>query len=370
MSALRDDIARLVHGLHRVSREAGPMAVMEVCGTHTVSLFRSGVKAFLPESFRVVSGPGCPVCVTAQGYVDAAIDLALRPDVTVATYGDMVRVPGRKGSLEQLRANGASVLVVYSVRDALRFAAQHPDREVAFLAVGFETTAPATAAAVLEAEALGLKNFSVLGGHKLVMPAVEALLSAGDVPLDGFLLPGHVSVIIGSRAYEPVAKRYQKPAVVTGFEPVQMLRGLLRLAELVAQKRPSIENVYGVAVAEEGNPTAMAFLNRVFEPVDAEWRALGVIKGSGLGLKEPWARFDAAKRFSLVFGQDYDPPGCLCGEVIQGKALPGDCPHFARGCTPRRPIGPCMVSSEGTCAAWHKYGRNFRHLPPPAVAAG
>jgi hydrogenase expression/formation protein HypD len=368
VSALRDDIARLVRGLHRISAEHGPISVMEVCGTHTVSLFRSGVKAFLPEDFRLVSGPGCPVCVTAQGYIDAAIELARRPGVCVATYGDMVRVPGREGSLEQLRASGASVLVVYSVRDALRYAAEHPEQEVVFLAVGFETTAPSTAAAVQEARAMELMNFSVLSGHKLVMPAVEALLANGDVPLDGFLLPGHVSVIIGSRAFEPVAARYNKPAVVTGFEPEQMLRGLLRLGVLVAQGRASIENVYGVAVAEEGNPVAMAFLDRVFEPVDVEWRALGVIPGSGLGFKEEWARFDAARRFSVVFGEDYDPPGCLCGEVIQGKAMPASCPHFAKGCTPMRPIGPCMVSSEGTCAAWHKYGRNFRHLPPPALA--
>lgn len=370
MSTLSQGVARLANDMHRVCKEAGPMAVMEVCGTHTVSLFRTGVKAFLPESFRVVSGPGCPVCVTSQGYIDAASQLALRPEVTIASYGDMLRVPGQHGSLEKHRANGASILVVYSVRDALRFAAENPGRQVVFLAVGFETTAPATAAAVLEAEKKGLKNFSVLLGHKVVMPAVEALLAAGDVPLDGFLLPGHVSVIIGSDAFQPVAKRFGKPAVVTGFEPEQMLQGLLRLAELVAQKRAAIENVYGVAVAEKGNLVAQAFLDKVFVPADTEWRALGVIPGSGLGLRPQWAAFDAAQRFGITFGADYDPPGCICGEVIQGKALPNDCPHFAKGCTPRRPIGPCMVSSEGTCAAWYKYGRNFRHLPPPPVLAG
>lgn len=367
MSGLRDDVARLAHAIHTVA-DGRPMAFMEVCGTHTVALFRSGVKAFLPENFRIVSGPGCPVCVTAQGYVDACIDLARMPGVTVATYGDMVRVPGRKGSLEQLRAEGASVLVVYSIRDALRHAAENPERQVVFLAVGFETTAPATAAAVLEAQQLGLKNFTVLSGHKLVMPAVEALLTAGDVPLDGFLLPGHVSVIIGAKAFKPVAERFGKPAVVAGFEPEQMLKGLLRLGELAREGAPRIENVYGVAVAEDGNAVAMRFIERVFEPADAEWRALGVIPGSGLGFREAFAEFDAVRRFGLTFGADYDPPGCICGEVIQGKAMPQDCPHFAKGCTPRRPIGPCMVSSEGTCAAWYKYGRNFRHVPPPAVA--
>jgi hydrogenase expression/formation protein HypD len=367
MSTLSREVARLAHELHRVCRETGPFSAMEVCGTHTVALFRTGVKAFLPESFRLVSGPGCPVCVTAQGYIDAAIELTRRPELCVATYGDMLRVPGRHGSLEQHRANGARVLVVYSVRDALHFAQEHPGVEVVFLAVGFETTAPATAAAVLEAQRLGLKNFSVLLGHKLVMPAVETLLSAGDVRLNGFLLPGHVSVIVGTRVYESIARRFGLPAVVAGFEPEQMLRGLLRVAELVALGRASIENVYGVAVAPAGNPVAQALLERVLEPVDAEWRALGVIPKSGLGLKEPFASFDAAKKFEVAFGSDYDPPGCRCGEVIQGKTQPQDCPLFAKACTPRRPWGPCMVSSEGTCAAWYKYGRNFKHLPPPVL---
>ncbi|HTB34013.1 MAG TPA: hydrogenase formation protein HypD [bacterium] len=369
MSTRDQAVARLANDLHRVCAAAGPMRAMEVCGTHTVSLFRTGIKAFLPESFQLVSGPGCPVCVTAQGYIDAATELAARGDLTIATYGDMLKVPGRRGSLEAQRAEGASILVVYSIRDALRHAEEHPERQVVFLAVGFETTAPATAAAVLEAGRRGLKNFSVLLGHKLVMPAVEALLGAGDVPLDGFLLPGHVSVIIGSEAYEPVAKVYGKSAVVTGFEPEQMLRGLLRLAELIARRQAVVENVYQVAVGQVGNRTAQQLLEKVFTPADAEWRALGVIPKSGLGLRPEWAFFDAAQRFGVSFGKDYDPPGCRCGDVIQGKALPGDCPHFARGCTPRRPIGPCMVSSEGTCAAWFKYGRQFRHLPPPAVTA-
>lgn len=361
------EVPRLVHALHKVLAEAGPMTVMEVCGTHTVSLFRTGVKAFLPEGLRLVSGPGCPVCVTAQGYIDAASQLAQRREVTLATYGDMLRVPGRQGSLESHRARGASILVVYSVRDAIKYAAEHPSREVVFLAVGFETTAPATAAAVLEARRLGLKNFSLLLGHKLVMPAMRALLAGGDLPLQGFLLPGHVSVIIGAKAYAPIAQIHAKPCVVTGFEPEQMLKGLLRLAELIAQGRTVVDNVYSVAVSEEGNPMAMRFVDSVFDPVDAEWRAMGVIEGSGLGLKEPFRAFDAASRFGVTFGADYDPPGCRCGEVIQGKALPQDCPIFATACTPAKPWGPCMVSSEGTCAAYYKYGRNFKRLPPPPL---
>lgn len=368
MSAESREIARLAHELHAVCKGGPAISAMEVCGTHTVSLFRTGVKAFLPESFRLVSGPGCPVCVTAQGYIDAAIELAARPGVCIATYGDMLRVPGRNGSLERHRAQGGQVLVVYSVRDALHHAQAHPSTQVVFLAVGFETTAPATAAAVLEARRLGLGNFSVLLGHKLVMPAVQALLAAGDVPLQGFLLPGHVSVIIGARAYLPVARDFGLPGVVAGFEPAQMLRGLLGLARLIRRGEAAIENVYGVAVHDEGNPVALDFLSRVLEPADAEWRALGVIPMSGLGLKPAYADLDAAARFGVSFGGDYDPPGCRCGEVIQGKALPQDCPLFGKACTPRKPWGPCMVSSEGTCAAWFKYGRNFRHVLPPLAA--
>ncbi len=368
MSAEAREIAVLAHELHAVCAEGEPISAMEVCGTHTVSLFRSGVKAFLPERFRLVSGPGCPVCVTAQGYIDAAIELARQPGVCIATYGDMLRVPGRSGSLEQHRAEGGQVLVVYSIRDAIHHAQAHPGLQVVFLAVGFETTAPATAAAVLEAQRLGLRNFSVLLGHKLVMPAVQALLSAGDVPLDGFLLPGHVSVIIGAHAYQPVARDFGLPGVVAGFEPAQMLRGLLQLARLIRAGRASIANVYGVAVQQDGNPRAQDLLGRVLEPADAEWRALGVIPASGLGLKAPYAAFDAAQRFGVSFGADYDPPGCRCGEVIQGKALPQECPMFGKACTPRKPWGPCMVSSEGTCAAWYKYGRNFKHVLPPLAA--
>lgn len=331
--------------------------IMEVCGTHTVSLFRSGVRSMLPANVRLISGPGCPVCVTSQGYIDTACELAARPGVTLATYGDMVRVPGRTGSLEHQRAQGAHILVVYSPRDAVRFAAEHPDREVVFLGVGFETTAPATAAAVLEAHRLGLPNFSVLTAHKLVIPAMLALLSAGDVPVQGFLCPGHVSIIIGAGAYRPIVEGHRKPCVVAGFEPEQMVRGILQLVCQIAQDEARLDNVYGVAVSEAGNQVAQACLTDVFEPADAVWRAMGTIPGSGLELRPAYRALDARHRFALDLGEDYDPPGCRCGEVIQGKAEPRDCPLFARSCTPMRPIGPCMVSSEGTCSAWYKYGR-------------
>lgn len=346
----------LAERICRLAERVGEARLMEVCGTHTVSLFRSGVKSLMPAGVRLISGPGCPVCVTSQGYIDAACEIAGRPDVTVCTYGDMVRVPGATGSLERRRAEGGRIVVVYSARDAVRHAREHPDRQVVFLAVGFETTAPASAAAVMEAHAQGLDNFTLLMGHKLVMPALNAILSAGDVPLDGFLLPGHVSVVIGMEPYRPIVERFGKPCVVAGFEPEQLLAAIAHLLEQIADGRPRLENAYSVAVRPEGNPAARACIAEVFEPADTVWRAMGTIPLSGLALRPPYRRFDALKRFGLSIGPDYDPPGCKCGEVIQGKAVPTDCGLFANRCTPATPIGPCMVSSEGTCAAWYKYG--------------
>lgn len=331
---------------------------MEVCGTHTVALFRSGIRSLLPPSLGMISGPGCPVCVTSQGYIDAACELAARPRVALCTYGDMLRVPGRRGSLEQQRARGAQVVVVYSARDALRFAERHPDRKVVFLAVGFETTAPATAAAIIEAQHRSLQNFSLLCAHKRIVPAMLALLSQSDpgAPgVSGFLCPGHVSVVIGARAYQPVVETYHKPCVVAGFEPTQLLLGILHLTKQVTRGQAALENVYGAAVTDEGNPTARRWLENVFVPAPAVWRAMGTIPDSGLELIEPYRHFDAQQRFEITIGPDYDAPGCRCGDVIQGKVQPDECPHFGAGCTPAAPIGPCMVSSEGTCAAWYRY---------------
>jgi hydrogenase expression/formation protein HypD len=331
---------------------------MEVCGTHTVSIFRSGIRSMLPPNLEMISGPGCPVCVTAQRHIDAAIDVASRPGVIVATYGDMLRVPGRLGSLEQLRADGADVRVVNSARTALRVTMQNPDRSVVLLGVGFETTAPATAAVVLDAERDGIENFTILVSHKLVLPAMCALLEAGDAPLDGFLCPGHVSVIIGASAYRPIVQRYGRPCVVAGFEPGQILKGIISLLHQVADGRSDIENVYTATVTDSGNAVALDLLRRVFVVADTPWRALGVIPQSGLELSPRYRRFDAVRRFGVVIGEDEDHPACLCGQVIQGKARPTDCPLFGNRCTPLDPVGPCMVSSEGTCAAWHKYHRN------------
>ncbi len=351
-------LKHLIQRMQDLAGQLGPVRLMEICGTHTVSLFRTGVKSLIPSNVRMVSGPGCPVCVTPQGYIDAACDLAATHNVTICTYGDMLRVPGCSGSLEEQRAKGAQIVVVYSTRDALRYAIDHPERQVVFLAVGFETTAPATAAAVAEADRRGLENFSVLVSHKLVIPAMSALLSAGDVPIDGFLCPGHVSVIIGAESYRPIVEQYRKPCVVAGFEPEQMLAGIVRLLELIAAGTPALDNVYGVAVGEGGNAPARQWLGEVFAPTDEAWRAMGTIPQSGLALRGRYRRFDATRRFAIQIGEDYDPPDCRCGEVIQGKVEPPECPLFAHGCSPMRAIGPCMVSSEGTCAAWYKYHRS------------
>ncbi len=344
-----EEIARLCAGRETIR-------LMEVCGTHTVSLFRSGIRSLLPPSLRLVSGPGCPVCVTSQGYIDAALDAAGIEGVAICTYGDMVRVPGRRGSLEQSRARGANIVVCYSILDSLRYAEKHPDQQVIFLSVGFETTAPSAAAAVIEAKRRKIDNFFLLCGHKLVMPALNTLLAGNDLPIDGFLLPGHVSVIIGSDAYGDLVEKHGKCCVIAGFEPGQIMSGIEALARQAAEGSPRLENVYGVAVTPEGNCRARECMEQVFEEADAVWRAMGTIPKSGLDLNEDYRDFDAIGRFGLRIGRDYDPPGCRCGEVIQGKVEPSECALFGKECTNHNPVGPCMVSSEGTCAAWYRYG--------------
>lgn len=331
------------------------LSLMEICGTHTVSLFRSGVKSLLPASLRLVSGPGCPVCVTPVGYLDAACELALREGVSILSYGDMMRVPGTSLSLAESRAMGARVEVVYSARSAVRYAMEHPGEQVVFLALGFETTTPASALAVLEARAAGLRNFSLLVGHKRVLPAMHALLEDPSLPLDGFLCPGHVSVVIGTRVYENIARSYAKACVVAGFEAESMLCAIERLVAMALSGRPAVENCYPVAVRPEGNRLALELIDRVFEPSDTTWRALGVLPESGLQLRTEFADYDAAQRFGLSLEADSHPPGCRCGEVICGKITPDACPLFRVACTPSDPVGPCMVSSEGSCAAWFKY---------------
>jgi hydrogenase expression/formation protein HypD len=344
-----------------------PVKFMEVCGTHTMSAFRCGLHSLMPRNVTLLSGPGCPVCVTSQGDIDQLIELARDRDVTLCTYGDMLRVIGSEGSLEQCRAEGADVRVVYSSLDAVKLAAENPQREVVFAAVGFETTTPASAAAVIEASRLGLQNFSILASHKLIIPAMRALLESGDVQVDGFLCPGHVAVIIGAAVFEPIVEKYHSPCVIAGFEGPQIAAALARLTELVVEGRAELENLYSQAVTEEGNLAAQAIIKEVFTPADWQWRGLGKLKSSGLTLRFAYARYDARTRFNLGSPTGRENPGCRCGDVITGRATPIDCKLFATACTPVRALGPCMVSSEGTCQAWFKY----HHVrTPKKVEAG
>lgn len=345
------------------SRACRPMTFMEVCGTHTMSVARFGLRTLLPRRVRLISGPGCPVCVTPVGYVDHALALAAMERVIIATFGDMLRVPGSdagngEGTIRSLatsRAAGADVRVVYSPLDALRIAQGRPDREVVFLGVGFETTAPALAATVIRAKEMGLTNFSMLSAAKTIPEAMEVLASAGDLKLDGFLCPGHVSAILGSAVYEPLAVRHGLACAVAGFEAVEILRGIASLVTQVADNAPTVQNCYGGVVRGEGNPAALDILHRVFEPEDSVWRGVGPIPGSGLAIRSAYRAFDAARRFEVALPPPAEPKGCRCGEVLKGLIEPPECPLFGEICTPDHPRGACMVSSEGSCAASYNY---------------
>lgn len=329
---------------------------MEVCGTHTMAAARSGLRTLLPAGVRLSSGPGCPVCVTAPGYVAAACALARRPGVVVATFGDMVRVPGGDVSLEEERARGADVRPVYSTLDALALARRLPGREVVFLGVGFETTAPTVAAAVRTARDEGIENFSVLVAHKTMPGALRALATAPDIALDGLLCPGHVSTVTGEGIYRFLPAEFGIPCAIAGFEPLEILLGIESLLGQILEGQPRVENVYRWVVRPGGNARARAVMEEVFEACDAEWRGIGTIPGSGLRLRAAFAAFDAGRRFSIRVPHVAPPRGCLCGRILRGVAEPADCPLFGRSCTPRRPVGPCMVSSEGACAAAYTYG--------------
>lgn len=344
---------RLADRIAAVSRR--PMRLMEVCGTHTMSIFRHGIRSLLPEAVSLLSGPGCPVCVTAQADIDAFIALAREPEVTVATFGDLMRVPGTESSLQLERADGADIRIVYSTFDAVTLAKQHPERKVVFLGVGFETTAPTVAAAILAAKEQGVDNFFVFSAHKTVPPALAALMGLPGVALDGFILPGHVSVIIGEEGYRPFFERFQIPCVITGFEPVDILQGICRLAEQVQAGTPALENAYPRAVSAEGNEKARQLLETVFEPSGAVWRGLGGIGRSGLKIRQPFADVDAGRRFDLILPEPIAPKGCACEDILTGAKTPPQCPLFRKVCTPLDPVGPCMVSSEGTCAAYYRF---------------
>jgi len=333
-----------------------PVTIMEVCGTHTHAIARSGLRAAVPEGLSLLSGPGCPVCVTAVGEIDCAVELAGRDGVTLCTFGDMIRVPGSESTLADARAAGASVELCYSPMEAVELAERDPGRQVVFVGVGFETTAPTVAGAALEARRLGLRNFSLLVSHKLIPPAMLALLAHGEVAIDAFLCPGHVSVIIGSNAYRPVVERFRVPCVVGGFEPADVLQAISLMLDQLADGRAEVETQYSRAVRPDGNPRARAIVDRVFALDDARWRGIGTIPGSGLKLRPEFAEFDALERFGVEVKAGREHPACRCGDVLRGVLRARECGAFGRLCTPDSPLGPCMVSSEGACSAEYRYG--------------
>lgn len=354
-SAFKDPkLARgLIETIHRLAPEHATL--MEVCGTHTVAIARNGIRDLMPEGLRLASGPGCPVCVTCNRDIDTVIALARIPNVTITTFGDMTRVPGSTSSLLAEQAAGRSVEIVYSPLDALAFAKAHPEREVVFVGVGFETTTPLVAMAIKRAKAMGLSNFTVFAAHKNMPGALELLVGDPTLELDALILPGHVSTIIGAEPYCFLAEKYGIPGVITGFEPVDVLQGIAMLVRQLHEGRAEIEIAYARGVMPEGNPVALAAIDEVFETCTATWRGLGDIPGSGYRIRDEFANFDAVRRFEPDVEPTRDPKGCRCGDVLRARIAPNECPLFRTVCTPENPVGPCMVSSEGSCAAYYRY---------------
>lgn len=354
-SAFKDPkLARgLIETIHRLAPEHATL--MEVCGTHTVAIARNGIRDLMPEGLRLASGPGCPVCVTCNRDIDTVIALARIPNVTITTFGDMTRVPGSTSSLLAEQAAGRSVEIVYSPLDALAFAKAHPEREVVFVGVGFETTTPLVAMAIKRAKAMGLSNFTVFAAHKNMPGALELLVGDPTLELDALILPGHVSTIIGAEPYRFLAEKYGIPGVITGFEPVDVLQGIAMLVRQLHEGRAEIEIAYARGVMPEGNPVALAVIDEVFETCTATWRGLGDIPGSGYRIRDEFANFDAVRRFEPDVEPTRDPKGCRCGDVLRARIAPNECPLFRAVCTPENPVGPCMVSSEGSCAAYYRY---------------
>ncbi|HWP43685.1 MAG TPA: hydrogenase formation protein HypD [Blastocatellia bacterium] len=335
-----------------------PLKLMEVCGGHTHTIFKYGIEDLLPPNIEMIHGPGCPVCVIPLGRVDDSISIALQPGVIFTTFGDMMRVPGSKTSLFDAKAAGADVRMVYSPLDALKIAKKNPGRHVVFLALGFETTAPSTAMTVLQAAKVGVENFSVFCNHIMIVPALKAMLDSPDLKLDGFIGPGHVSTVIGTRCYEFVAAQYGKPLVVSGFEPLDVLQSVYMIVRQIVEDRAEVENQYSRVVLRDGNTKALEAIFEVFEPRDYfEWRGLGSIARSGMRLRQKYAAYDAELKFAVPGLRIADPKACQCGEILKGVKKPWECKVFGTACTPETPIGSCMVSSEGACAAYYNFGR-------------
>ena len=345
---------KLLERIHRHSHK--PIKLMEFCGGHTVAIFKHGLRQLLPKNIEMLSGPGCPVCVTAGADLDKAIALSKIRDVIITTFGDMMRVPGSRSSLQQAKADGADVRIVYSTQDALAIARDNPTKSVVFIGIGFETTAPTVAASILQAEQENLKNYYVLSLHKVCPPIMKAILDLGEVKINGIICPGHVSAVIGSKPYQFIADEYHIACAVSGFEPVDILLAVDRLVEQIESGKPDVEIAYRRGVKEEGNLPALRLMDNVFEAGDADWRGIGVVRGSGLNVREKYARFDAEKKFTIKTGQSKEPKGCICGAVLRGISTPLECKLFRVTCTPEHPVGPCMVSSEGSCATYYQYG--------------
>ena len=350
-------VDRALTALREIVRETGPIRLMEICGTHTMAIAKSGLRSLLPEGLSLISGPGCPVCVTPAGAIDGILRLSEQRGALLASYGDLLRVPGseRGDSLLRRRALGASIHTVYSPMEAISLAREHPNHEVIFLGVGFETTAPGTAACLLEAREQKLSNFSVLSLLKRTEPALRALIADPDFAVNGFLCPGHVAAITGARAFAFLPQEFRLPAVVSGFEPGDLLYSVWRLADMLRRNEPSLENEYTRVVTEEGNPAALRAMDQVFTTAAAVWRGLGEIPDSALVPRAEFAPWDASVKCAFSPSPGAESPGCRCGEVIRGKIRPQDCPLFGRVCTPADPVGPCMVSGEGACAAAYRY---------------
>ncbi len=335
-----------------------PWTLMEICGGQTHAIMRHGIDQVLPEEITLVHGPGCPVCVTPLETIDRALAVAARPEVIFTSFGDMLRVPGTDDDLFRVKSRGGDVRMVYSPLESLKLARENPDREVVFLAVGFETTAPGNAMALKQAAAEGLTNFSEIVSHVLVPPAMEAILSAPTNRVQGFLAAGHVCTIMGWEEYEPIAEHYGVPIVPTGFEPLDILQGVLKTVQLLEAGEPGVANQYLRAVREQGNPTARAVVDEVYEVCDRKWRGIGTIPGSGLRIRDELAAFDAERKLQVTGIRTEEPEVCIAGEILQGLRKPPECPAFGRECTPMSPLGATMVSSEGACAAYHRYRRN------------
>jgi len=333
--------------------------LMEVCGTHTVSILKNGIKGLLPKSISLISGPGCPVCVTSTYEIDSFIALAKQENVILTAFGDLARVPGTNSSLSEEAAKGFDIRYIYSPANALEIAKKNPEKKVIFAGVGFETTAPLVASTILSAKKLTVDNYYVFSAHKLMPPALFSLMSMEKTKIDGFLLPGHVSAIIGEQAYLPFFNQYKIPCVISGFEPVDILHGISTLVKQIESGTAMLENGYNRIVSSNGNRRALEIMHRVFETTDVEWRGLGMIPGSGLRIKKEFSHRDAAKVFPLKVEKTKINNGCICGEIITGIKIPADCPLYKNACTPLHPVGPCMVSGEGTCGAYFRYHSTY-----------